>query len=111
MRRRNTTSKISDVERLVNDAIEQITPEDWRKCVEHVKKQEKYFAEMDKKFEAYQNDDCETISFGRLDEILATDVAAYQFQNPSKHVTKCKKSSVTNLQHISETNFAILKNE
>ena len=86
VRRRNTTSKISDVEKLVNEAIDTITADDWKKCVDHVKKQEKYFSEMDKKFEAYQNDDCETISFGRLDEVLSTDVAAYQFQNPSKHL-------------------------
>ena len=99
VRRRNTTSKISDVERLVNEAIEQITPEDWRKCVEHVKKQEKYFADMDKKFEAYQNDDCDTISFGRLDEVLATDVAAYQFQNPSKFLSFSNKKNYWGFSH------------
>ena len=83
VRRRNTTSKITDVEKLVHQAIDSITPEDWRKCVEHVRKQEKYFEEMDKKFEEYQKDEYENIQFGTLNEILATDVAAYNLQNPS----------------------------
>ena len=83
MRRRNTTSKITDVEKLVHEAIDSITPEDWKKCVEHVRKQEKYFEEMDKKFEEYQKDEFENIQFGALDEMLATDVAKYHLQNPS----------------------------
>ena len=83
VRRRNTTSKITDVEKLVHEAIDSITPEDWRKCVEHVRKQEKYFLEMDKKFEEYQRDEFENIQFGTLNEILATDVATYNLQNPS----------------------------
>ena len=86
VRRRNTTSKITDVEKLVHEAIDNIKPEDWKKCVDHVKKQEDYFREMDAKFEKYQNDDdLENVQFGQLDELLATDVAAFQFQNPSMY--------------------------
>ena len=92
MRRRNTTSKITDVEKLVHEAIDSITPEAWRKCVEHVKKQEAYFKEMDAKFQKYQNEEFENIQFGQLDDLLATDVAAYHLQNPSKY-------SETNLNH------------
>ena len=91
MRRRNTTSKITDVEKLVHEAIDSITPEAWRKCVEHVRKQEQYFREMDKKFEEYQRDEFENIQFGTLNEMLATDVAAYNLQNP------CRLYSLPNL--------------
>ena len=38
---------------------------------------------MDKKFEEYQNDEFENIQFGTLNEMLATDVAAYNLHNPS----------------------------
>ena len=38
---------------------------------------------MDKKFEEYQRDEFENIQFGTLNEILATDVATYNLQNPS----------------------------
>ena len=95
VRRRNTTSKITDVEKLVHEAIDSIKPEDWKKCVDHVKKQEEYFREMDAKFESYQSDDFETLQFGQLDEILATDVAAFQLQNPSTFIQwpKSKQSS------------------
>ena len=86
VRRRNTTSKITDVEKLVHEAIDSIKPEDWKKCVDHVKKQEEYFREMDAKFESYQSDDFETLQFGQLDEILAPDIAAFQLQNPSTYI-------------------------
>ena len=85
MRRRNTTSKITDVEKLVHEAIDNIKPADWKKCVDHVKKQEDYFREMDAKFESYQSDECENLQFSQLDEILATDIASFHLQNPSKY--------------------------
>ena len=97
MRRRNTTSKITDVEKLVHEAIDNIKPEDWKKCVDHVKKQEDYFREMDAKFEKYQNDDnLENVQFGQLDELLATDVAAFQLHNTST----CKNPNQNNIQKI-----------
>lgn len=36
---RNTTFKLSDVQDLFMEAVSRYTPEDWRKCVEHIKKQ------------------------------------------------------------------------
>ena len=47
---------------------------------------------MDAKFQKYQNEELENVQFGQLDDMLATDVAAYQLQNPSKY-------SDTNLNH------------
>ena len=47
---------------------------------------------MDAKFQKYQNEEFENIQFGQLDDLLATDVAAYHLQNPSKY-------SETNLNH------------
>ena len=51
VRQRNTTSKISHVEKLVLEGIESITPEAWANCVRHVKDQEQYFWERDAEFE------------------------------------------------------------
>ena len=36
VKRSNTTYKLSDVERLTNDALDAVTPEEWRKAVGHV---------------------------------------------------------------------------
>ena len=106
VRRRNTTSKITDVEKLVHEAIDNIKPEDWKKCVDHVKKQEDYFREMDAKFEKYQNDDSlENVQFGQLDEVLATDVAAFQLQNPSMYSTVWKFHDFSISQILREIKF------
>ena len=82
VRRRNTTSKIKDVEKLVLEGIDSITPQDWQNCIRHVIEQENYFWEKDAEMEAYQND--HTLEeIGSMDEILAGDVAQAQYQNPS----------------------------
>ena len=81
VRKRNTTSKIKDVYKLVLEGIDSITPEAWANCIRHVKAQEDYFRESDAKFEAFQNESLEEIEFGSLEEILAPDVAAAKFQN------------------------------
>lgn len=36
--KKNTTFKISDVERLVHDELDKVTCEDWARCVRHVEK-------------------------------------------------------------------------
>ncbi|CAH2102128.1 unnamed protein product [Euphydryas editha] len=43
----NTTFKFERVKELLNEGIKQITPEKWRKCVEHVKKEEEKFSQLD----------------------------------------------------------------
>ena len=96
VRKRNTTSKIKDVERLVLEGIDSITPEAWANCVRHVKAQEDYFWECDSKFEALQNESLEEIEFGSLEEILAPDVAAFKFQN-RKGTCYCATYSDPNL--------------
>ncbi|XP_067141996.1 uncharacterized protein [Centruroides vittatus] len=45
--RHNTTFKLSDVRILMNKAIEQITEERWRKCIEHIEKEEQRMWELD----------------------------------------------------------------
>ena len=98
VRKRNTTSKIKDVERLVLEGIESITPEAWANCVRHVREQEEYFWECDSQFEAYQNEELEEIEFGSLEEILAPDVASFKFQNPS--TSRCPLTILHNMQSL-----------
>ncbi|XP_023210880.1 uncharacterized protein LOC111639341 [Centruroides sculpturatus] len=45
--RHNTTFKLSDVRILMNEAIEQINEERWRKCIEHIEKEEQRMWELD----------------------------------------------------------------
>ena len=56
VRERNVTSKINDVYRLVLEAFDHVTAENWSACIEHVKKQEIEFEESDAKLEAFEND-------------------------------------------------------
>ena len=56
VRERNVTSKINDVYRLVLEAFDHVTAENWSACIEHVKKQEIAFEESDAKLEAFEND-------------------------------------------------------
>lgn len=34
----NTTFKIANVEKLVHDTLDSVTPEDWKRCMEHCEK-------------------------------------------------------------------------
>lgn len=43
----STTFKFERVKELLNEAIGQITSEKWRKCIEHVKKEEETFGQLD----------------------------------------------------------------
>ena len=83
VRRRNTTSKIKDVERLVWEGIDSITPEAWQACIRHVEEQEQYFWEKDAALEAFENEELEDVEIGPMDEILAGDVASAIYNNPS----------------------------
>ena len=83
VRKRNTSSKITDVKRLVLEAKESITPEAWAACVRHVVDQEKYFMEMDSKLEVLDDEEWEDVEEGTLDEVLAPEVAMFHYQNPS----------------------------
>ena len=56
VRERNVTSKIKDVYKLVLEAFDHVTAENWSACIEHVKKQEIEFEESDAKLEAFEND-------------------------------------------------------
>ena len=56
VRERNVTSKIKDVYKLVLEAFDHVTAENWSACIEHVKKQELAFEESDAKLEAFEND-------------------------------------------------------
>ena len=94
VRKRNTTSKIKDVERLVLEAIDSITPEAWAKCVEHVKKQEIYFWEKDLEMQKFENDELEDVQFGALDEVIAGDVAAAQYKNPQSKLNHSFQTAV-----------------
>ena len=89
VRRRNTTSKIKDVYNLVLEAINSITPEAWAECIRHVKEQEDYFWEHDLEMEKYENDELEDVDIGSLENILASDVAVSQYENP-----KCKLQKI-----------------
>jgi hypothetical protein len=41
---RNKTFKLADVERLMSDAIDRVTVQDWQKCVRHAERlQDDYF--------------------------------------------------------------------
>ena len=83
VRRRNTTSKIKDVYNLVLEAIDSITPEAWQECIRHVKAYEEYFWLKDLEMEAYENNELEDVEPVDLDQALAGEVAAYQYNNPS----------------------------
>ena len=45
--RENTTFKIADVKRLVEEAIAHVTPKDWENCVKHSRKVEDAFRRID----------------------------------------------------------------
>ena len=45
--RRNTTFKMKDVKLLFDQAIKEVTPENWRKAVQHVIKQEEKMWNLD----------------------------------------------------------------
>ena len=100
VRKRNTTSKIKDVERLVHEGIDSITPEAWKNCIRHVIDQENYFWEKDSELAAYENDELEDEDFGYMDEVLAGDVAAAIFNNPSSKLKTSKFSICINKQLI-----------
>ena len=53
------TSKINDVYKLVLEAFDSVTAENWESCIEHVKKQEKLFEESDASLEAFENENDE----------------------------------------------------
>ena len=90
VRQRNTTGKIKDVEKLVLEGIDSITPEDWQNCIRHVIDQENYFWEKDSELLAYEDGELEDVEIGDMEEILAGDVAAAMYNNPSsKHNLSC----------------------
>ncbi|KAJ4436236.1 hypothetical protein ANN_18866 [Periplaneta americana] len=47
VRQRNTTFKIRDVEVLTEEPIKHVTADGWKKCIEHVMKEEALFWELD----------------------------------------------------------------
>ena len=45
--RKNTTSKIKEVKTLVDEALKHVTPENWRKAIQHTIKVEDAFRKVD----------------------------------------------------------------
>ena len=43
----NTTFKLADAKRPLEEGVEKVTEEDWKKCIEHVKKEEAKLWELD----------------------------------------------------------------
>ena len=87
VRRRNTTGKIKDVYNLVLEAIKSITPAAWKKCVDHVLKYEEYFRQKDSEMQNFEAEGYEDVEFGALDEVIAGEVAAAQYKNPSSKLS------------------------
>lgn len=68
---RNTTYKMKDVELLFHNAIDTVTPEKWRRCVEHVIKEEKKMWQLDNML-----DDIEPIIISVDESDISTDFSA-----------------------------------
>ena len=52
--KQNTTFRMSDVKRLLTEALNSITPEKWKKCCEHVIKIEDYYQKTERIMQAIE---------------------------------------------------------
>ena len=52
--KKNTTFRMSDVKKLVEEGLESITPEKWKKCCDHVIELENYYAKSERITEAIE---------------------------------------------------------
>lgn len=71
----NTTFKLADVKRLLEEGVEKVTEEDWKKCIEHVKKEEAKLWELDNLIEEMEESGPLIINVGNDDTSSDPDLA------------------------------------
>lgn len=71
----NTTFKLADVKRLLEEGVEKVTEEDWKKCTEHVKKEEAKLWELDNLIEGMEESGPLIINVGNDDSSSDSDLA------------------------------------